>query len=74
MSSSHSSTKTKNSDKPCAEINHELCGVCQACAAVCPVNALEVLENYVQVISSRCTGCGVCVKVCPVGAIKLDAR
>jgi heterodisulfide reductase subunit A-like polyferredoxin len=64
----------KKTKKKLAEVDGELCGVCQACATVCPVNAIEVTENYVTVLPATCTGCGICVAVCPVGAIILAER
>ena len=67
-------TSTKKKVKKLADIDGELCGVCQACATVCPVNAIEVTEGYVTVLPATCTGCGICVKVCPVGAITLIDR
>ena len=71
---SPATSTTKKNAKKLAEVDGELCGVCQACATVCPVIAIEVTENYIVVIPEKCTGCGVCVKVCPVGAITLINR
>jgi len=68
------STSGKKRDKKLAAVDGELCGVCQACATVCPVNAIEVTESYIKILPEKCTGCGVCVKVCPVGAIVLIDR
>jgi len=68
------SASSKNRGKKLADVDGELCGVCQACATVCPVNAIEVTESYIIVIPEKCTGCGICVKVCPVGAITLIDR
>ncbi|MFX1582250.1 MAG: 4Fe-4S binding protein [Promethearchaeota archaeon] len=69
-----SSASRKKTAKKLADVDGELCGVCQACATVCPVNAIEVTESYIIVIPATCTGCGTCVKVCPVGAITLIDR
>jgi ferredoxin len=71
---SPATSTTKKSAKKLADVDGELCGVCQACATVCPVNAIEVTENYIIIIPEKCTGCGVCVKVCPVGAISFINR
>ncbi|MDO8056442.1 MAG: 4Fe-4S binding protein [Candidatus Hermodarchaeota archaeon] len=68
------STSKKKPGKKLANVDGELCGVCQACATVCPVNAIEVTESFVMVLPEKCTGCGVCVSVCPVGAITLIER
>lgn len=50
--------------------NWRLCAGCGACAAVCPENALRLLDIQEQGIrplvdSARCNRCGECVKVCP---------
>lgn len=71
---SPATSTTKKSTKKLADVDGELCGVCQACATVCPVNAIDVTEGYIIVVPEKCTGCGVCVKVCPVGAITLIDR
>jgi MinD superfamily P-loop ATPase len=60
--------------KKLAEVNGELCGICQACATVCPKNAIDVFEHYIVVLSDKCNGCGTCTKVCPVEAIELVER
>jgi ferredoxin len=65
---------SKKQAKKLAEVDGELCGICQACATVCPVNAIEVTESYIIIIPENCTGCGICTKVCPVGAITLIER
>ncbi|MFP4116947.1 MAG: DUF362 domain-containing protein [Candidatus Aenigmatarchaeota archaeon] len=51
------------------DINKDKCLRCGGCVAVCPVQALELTENGVQVDEDECIDCGNCEKVCPVGAI-----
>ncbi|MBS3815465.1 MAG: 4Fe-4S binding protein [Hadesarchaea archaeon] len=53
------------------KVNPIICINCGACASVCPVNAIEVLNNQVNVLES-CTNCGLCEKTCPLGAIKIE--
>ncbi len=57
-----------------ARVNGETCGICQACAIVCPTNAIDVFEHYIVILPDKCNGCGTCTKVCPVEAIKLAER
>ncbi len=43
------------------------CISCGACAAQCPVSAIE--EGTPYTINDKCTDCGACVDVCPVSCI-----
>ena len=50
----------------------EACCGCAACAAVCPVGAVQMVIDeegfwYPEINPSRCTGCGRCEAVCPLG-------
>ena len=47
-----------------------ICSGCSACANVCPVRAISMVENqdgfYVPMIDkTKCTQCGLCEKTCP---------
>lgn len=47
----------------------ECCG-CTACYAICPKEAIEMIEDdegfeYPQVIECKCIHCYMCMKVCP---------
>lgn len=44
---------------------------CQACAAVCPVQAIEVGSQQLELTGS-CTACGRCQAACPSGALAID--
>lgn len=46
------------------------CLRCNACAVVCPEDAIKDDEPIYVIIESKCTECGKCVEVCPVNAIK----
>lgn len=74
MPASKSSRRRSKTSKELAIVDGELCGVCQGCATVCPVNAIDVMESYIIIVPEKCTGCGTCEKVCPVGAITLIKR
>ena len=54
------------------------CVGCGKCAAICPVNAIEMSgegkERHVFVIPEKCIGCGVCIKHCPTKTLILEPR
>ncbi|MBR4872375.1 MAG: RnfABCDGE type electron transport complex subunit B [Clostridia bacterium] len=41
------------------------------CAAVCPANAICLMDGIAHVDTSRCLGCGLCEEVCPHNVISL---
>ena len=54
----------------CVQIDSACCG-CAACAAICPRNAIAMVEDksgfvYPKVDSALCVECGLCAKVCPM--------
>ena len=42
-----------------------------SCAAVCPQNAIKMIDGVAVVNPNLCVGCGLCVKACPKGLIEL---
>jgi formate hydrogenlyase subunit 6/NADH:ubiquinone oxidoreductase subunit I len=61
-------------------IKKERCTGCGKCAAVCPVNALELVADHGEhkkkalLNPDICLGCGLCVRNCPVHSIELVQR
>ncbi|MBS3975284.1 MAG: electron transfer flavoprotein subunit alpha [Syntrophomonadaceae bacterium] len=51
-------------------IEPKICSGCELCIAVCPFNAIEIVNGTAQE-SDGCSGCGACVEHCPAGAIKI---
>ena len=48
---------------------NDRCVACMACVRVCPVEAISVQGNDLEIVDATCTECGFCVPVCPHGAI-----
>jgi ferredoxin len=44
---------------------------CHECVSVCPVGAISITNNKVEIASSSCIECGLCVRACPTGALVL---
>ncbi|MBN1258046.1 MAG: CoB--CoM heterodisulfide reductase iron-sulfur subunit A family protein [Planctomycetes bacterium] len=55
-------------------VNEDLCAGCGLCVALCPYDALELVEKDGKKISqvnvSLCKCCGSCVATCPAGAME----
>lgn len=52
-------------------IDKTKCIYCGGCTSVCPANALELKETFIDWDPKRCTSCGSCIKFCPAGAMKM---
>jgi Fe-S-cluster-containing hydrogenase component 2 len=50
----------------------EKCCYCAGCPIVCPVAAIELIDDRVVINREKCISCGACVKVCPAGAMRLE--
>ena len=50
-------------------INRERCLHCGGCVGLCPVDALTMYGERLEV-SEACTECGICVRFCPVEALE----
>ncbi len=53
-----------------ALIDRKKCTVCGVCTDACPVGAIELKEDHIE-ISDDCTLCGICVDTCEFGALSL---
>ncbi|MBN1640594.1 MAG: 4Fe-4S binding protein [Anaerolineae bacterium] len=50
------------------------CQECGTCVAFCPVQALTLGDDGLEIAYERCIGCGVCVSKCPAGSMRLVLR
>ena len=51
-------------------VKDELCTGCGTCVALCPVNAIMIINEkkgiYIpELDDEKCNNCGICLKVCP---------
>ena len=52
------------------KVNTEDCVRCGVCAEVCPMNAIELMEEAAYIKPGQCIDCGGCAGSCPVNAIQ----
>lgn len=50
------------------------CIGCGACAEICPVEAVKMVQETPVVDENWCIGCGVCATACPTDAISMEYR
>ncbi len=50
------------------------CIGCGACADICPVDAVKMVEDKARVDQDWCIGCGVCAIQCPADVITIKRR
>ena len=50
-------------------VDRDKCIGCEACVAVCPVGAINMVEGKAEINQDTCISCGACVSECPVEAI-----
>jgi electron transport complex protein RnfB len=54
-----------------AQVNQELCTICENCIDRCQMEAVTRVNNHAEVNPERCIGCGVCVSTCEGDAMEL---
>jgi electron transport complex protein RnfB len=54
--------------KNCPRVDPVRCLRCGACAAICPLNVIEVSDTLAR-ITTGCNNCGLCIRACPLGGI-----
>ena len=52
-------------------VDDVLCYGCGACIALCPTNALDLVERLATVNQDNCTLCNHCIPSCPVFALSI---
>ncbi|MDZ4122387.1 MAG: 4Fe-4S binding protein, partial [Candidatus Cloacimonadaceae bacterium] len=51
-------------------VDRSACTGCSSCEKVCPVNAVQIVEEKAEIADSLCIDCRKCVKACPHHAIR----
>ncbi len=54
-----------------ARIDPQLCSGCGTCLERCQMEAIQQLDQTMQVSEARCIGCGLCVSTCEQNAVSL---
>lgn len=47
------------------------CITCGACVAICPVEAIKIVDGKAKIDPKKCIKCGSCSQFCPVSAIEI---
>ncbi len=56
------------------ETDLDACIGCGQCVEICPVDAVELIDDVAVVDKEWCIGCGVCAGECPSNAIEIKLR
>ena len=55
-------------------IDEKKCIGCGACASICPVGAIKLVNGKAKIDPKKCIKCGSCASFCPVAAIDLNKQ
>lgn len=53
-------------------VNEKKCITCGACVAICPNQAISIVNGKAQINPKKCVKCGNCAQFCPVSAIEIQ--
>ena len=53
-------------------VDDNRCFGCAACIAMCPVDALTLIDRLAIVDEKKCTHCDYCIPACPVFALSIE--
>ncbi|MDI6917718.1 MAG: DUF362 domain-containing protein [Thermoplasmatales archaeon] len=52
-------------------VDKEKCAQCLTCVSICPVNAINIINDDITFNRTKCIRCYCCSELCPEGAIRL---
>jgi len=55
-----------------ARTDEELCNGCEVCVDMCPMEAIELVDDVALINDEKCIGCGVCAYHCSSAAMALE--
>ena len=55
-----------------AHVISDECVSCGACESECPVGAIAMCDDHMQINADACVDCGACEAACPTGAISAE--
>lgn len=55
-----------------AQVIESKCIACGTCIEMCPMQAIDLIDEITHVNEKKCIGCGICVHHCPEEAIQLN--
>ncbi|MCI8640048.1 MAG: 4Fe-4S binding protein [Coprococcus sp.] len=55
-----------------AHVISDACVSCGACEGACPVGAISMGDDHMQIDAGACVDCGACEAACPTGAISAE--
>lgn len=53
-------------------VDEKKCIGCGACASICPVGAIKLVNGKAKIDQKKCIKCGSCAQFCPVAAINIS--
>jgi len=51
------------------KVNPDICTGCGSCVEMCPMEAIELINDTATIDETKCSNCRLCVTECPVEAI-----
>lgn len=58
-------------DKGALGYKEHFCILCGLCVKACPMDAISITDDHIQVDFDKCSGCGECLNKCPKKCIKI---